>query len=144
MRKLLHYLWASPCTLVGMVAGAVFLAAGGSARMEGGVIEISLPPRMQHTFLSLGAITFGHVVLGISKAELERLRTHELEHVRQYERWGLLFFLAYPASSLVQFMRGKNPYWYNHFEIQARQRSAGGPDHSVQAPRALNKPEHKA
>jgi hypothetical protein len=42
----------------------------------------------------------------------------------QYERWGLLFFLAYPASSFAQLLRGRNPYWYNYFEIEARERCA--------------------
>jgi hypothetical protein len=55
---------------------------------------------------------------------LHRLRTHEHEHVRQYERWGVLFFAAYPLSSLWQLLRGHRPYMDNWFEIQARARES--------------------
>jgi hypothetical protein len=40
--------------------------------------------------------------------------------VRQYERWGVVFFLAYPLSSLWQAARGRHYYWDNWFEVQAR------------------------
>ena len=77
-------------------------------------------PGKRRTRLDLGAITLGHVVLGGSEHTLCQLRAHEQEHVRQYERWGVVFFLAYPASSLIQLLRGRHPYWLNHFEVQAR------------------------
>ena len=60
------------------------------------------------------------LLLGGSAHTLCQLRAHEQEHVRQYERWGVVFFLAYPASSLIQLLRGRHPYWLNHFEVQAR------------------------
>jgi hypothetical protein len=40
-------------------------------------------------------------------------------HVRQYERWGPAFLPAYLLSSLLQLLRGRNPYRENHFERQA-------------------------
>jgi hypothetical protein len=43
--------------------------------------------------------------------------------VRQYERWGLLFYPAYGLSSLWQLLRGRRPYWDNVFEVEARRRS---------------------
>ena len=70
------------------------------------------------------AITFGHVIIGVNRAELARLRSHEQQHVRQYELWGPLFFIAYPASSLAQWVRGRHPYWHNRFEVQARANSS--------------------
>lgn len=66
------------------------------------------------------AITFGHVVIGQSHAVLAGLRVHEHEHVRQYERWGVLFFAAYLGSSAIQWLRGRDPYRDNRFERQAR------------------------
>ena len=42
-------------------------------------------------------------------AELDRLRRHEQAHVLQYERWGLLFFVAYPAESLRQWQCRRRP-----------------------------------
>jgi hypothetical protein len=41
-------------------------------------------------------------------------------HVRQYERWGPLFVPAYLVSSLVLWLRGRDPYWDNPFEVEAR------------------------
>ena len=65
------------------------------------------------------AITFGHVVIGTSCEALAASRAHEQVHVRQYERWGALFFPLYLASSLAALASGRNPYLHNHFEQQA-------------------------
>jgi hypothetical protein len=122
--QILRYLWAAPCTAVGVVPTIVALLTGGSARVRSGVIEVALSGMERASRVPFGAITLGHVVLGRNARMLEELRSHELEHVRQYERWGLFFFLAYPASSLYQLLRGRNPYWFNHFEVQCRERCA--------------------
>ena len=37
--------------------------------------------------------------------------------------WGPLFFFAYGASGFWQFVNRRSPYWHNHFEVQARERS---------------------
>ena len=65
------------------------------------------------------AITFGHVVLGISHEVLAQEWAHEHVHVRQYERWGALFFPLYLGSSAAQALAGRHPYWHNRFEKQA-------------------------
>ena len=72
-------------------------------------------PRSNRPTFSLGrpfnAITFGHVVvLATSQTELDRLRAHEQAHVRQYEKWAVFFFVAYPAASLWQLLRCRRPY----------------------------------
>lgn len=125
IHKILGFLWASPCTAVGLMFGAGILLCGGSAQIIGGVLEVALRPTPYISRLPFSAITFGHVILGTDPQVLSRVRAHELIHVQQYERWGVFFFLAYPASSLVQLLRGKDPYWHNHFEVQARERSSG-------------------
>ena len=66
------------------------------------------------------AITFGHVVLARDAAALEWTRSHERAHVRQYERWGPLFIPLYLAASAWAMARGRNPYWDNPFEREAR------------------------
>lgn len=107
------------------------LLRGGTARVTSGVVEAALPEIARKARLPFGAITFGHVVLGRSERVLGQLRAHERQHVRQYERWGVVFFLAYPVSSLTQVLRGRSPYWFNHFEVQAREHCAHedrGPD----------------
>lgn len=119
-----RYIWAAPCTAVGLVLAAPVLLFGGTARIHSGVIEVALSGSEPRARVLLSAITFGHVVLGRTEQLLVQLRAHELQHVRQYERWGVVFFLAYPASSLYQLLRGRNPYWFNYFEVQSRERCA--------------------
>lgn len=124
-----RYLWAAPCSLVGLALALPLVLAGAQARRVAGVLEVGFRPHLMQqgslaNRLPFAAITLGHVVLGISQHELKRLRVHEHAHVRQYERWGVLFFVAYPLSSLVQWLRGRSPYWHNGFEVQARAQEA--------------------
>jgi hypothetical protein len=121
---LLRYLWALPNTLLGALLGLICLALGGRMRIVDGVMEFSggriglallkAPPSLRFS-----AITFGHVVLGVSRKELARVRAHEHVHVRQYERWGPLFIPAYLLSSAWEALRGRNPYLDNVFEREA-------------------------
>jgi hypothetical protein len=67
----------------------------------------------------IAAITFGHVVLGSNDRALDESRAHERVHVRQYERWGAIFPLAYLAASVAAAARGLSPYGGNAFERQA-------------------------
>jgi hypothetical protein len=113
------------------------LLLGGRARRVDGVLEVSggrlaalverLPPSARFS-----GITLGHVVLGVAPDVLARIRSHEHAHVRQYERWGLLFFPLYAGASLVAWLNGGRPYWNNHFECQARLEALGN-DSRVQA-----------
>jgi hypothetical protein len=52
---------------------------------------------------------------------------HELEHVRQWRRYGPLFGLLYLAASAVAFARGGRWYGDNRFEAEAR--AAEGIEH---------------
>ena len=121
--------WASPCTLLGLLFGVVVLAFGGTARRVGPALEFALT-RQPYAALPnpfrwpFSAITLGHVIVGVSADELERLRAHEQAHVRQYERWGPLFLLAYPACSLFAILQGKPAHAHNHFELQACREAA--------------------
>ncbi|MES2264836.1 MAG: signal peptide prediction [Pseudomonadota bacterium] len=117
-------LWAGPNTLLGLLAGGAVLCFGGQAQRIRGVVEFSggllgavaaaMPAPMRFS-----AITFGHVILGVSKAELSAVREHEHVHVRQYERWGPLFLPAYAASSAWQLICGRHGYRDNFFEREA-------------------------
>ena len=118
-------LWAAPCTAVGLCLVAPAFLFGAQARLVEGTLEVALgreagAARIRRR-LPFSAITFGHLVAATRFAELDRLRRHEQAHVRQYERWGLLFFVAYPAESLLQWLRGRRPYIDNRFEVQARE-----------------------
>jgi len=125
--SLLKHLWAAPCSAVGLAVAAIPLALGGRARVSGGALEVTYretPDRCGRlaSKLRFRAIVFGHVILAVTREELQRLGPHERVHVEQYERWGLLFFPAYGLSSLWQLVHGRSPYWHNHFEVQARER----------------------
>jgi len=122
--RYLLYAWAAPATAIGCWLAVSALCLGATWRMVDGVIEVGggrfaslvgLLPRV----MRFEAITFGHVVLGVNHTVIEANRSHEHAHVRQYERWGLLFFPLYLGSSLVQLLRGRDPHHQNHFERQA-------------------------
>jgi hypothetical protein len=130
-------LWALPCSLLGLLLGLPWLlqgrqaGRGGSLRRVDGVLELALHrgevlAGCRAARLPFAAITLGHVVIGVSEAALARLRAHEQVHVRQYERWGPLFLLAYPLASAWAWLRGRRPYLDNPFEIEARRASEPG------------------
>lgn len=115
-----RYLWATPASAIGLLLALPLLLAGGRAQRVNGVLEVAAPAWRPLARLPFCAITLGHVVLGISPAVLAHWRQHEHIHVRQYERWGGLMLLAYPAASLWLWLRGKRPYLDNPFEREAR------------------------
>jgi hypothetical protein len=126
---------------------------GAKGRIVEGVIEIAggridacvfvLPRNCRFC-----AITFGHVIIGLDHQTLARHRLHEHVHVRQYERWGVLFFPLYLASSLLQIARGRNPYLDNAFEREAFATSASLDQSSLRAvkrtPIRAATPSHKS
>jgi hypothetical protein len=129
LKKCLRYLWAFPTTLLGLFFLHPTLLTGGRARVVNGVLEIH--GGLTSWFLEkctllpggASAMTLGHVVLGRDEASLDRTRAHERIHVSQCETWGPLFLPAYGIASALAFLRGKDPYLDNIFEIEAREYS---------------------
>jgi hypothetical protein len=119
-----RYAWAAPASAVGLILSVLAFACGAKPRVVDRVLEVGggrlrqrialLPQRLR-----FDAITFGHVIIGVDDAALARTRRHEHVHVRQYERWGVLFFPLYLGSSAVQAVRGRDPYRNNCFEREA-------------------------
>jgi hypothetical protein len=125
LAKLAKLAWAAPCSLAGLVVALGVVTAGGRWRRGKETLEVTW--RDSHGLCGARARRFrframalGHVILAITPDDLECSRAHELVHVRQYERWGLMFFPAYAASSVWQWMRGRNAYLDNRFEVEAR------------------------
>ena len=120
MISFLRYLWVSPASLVGIVAALPWMLTGARARAVQGVLEIGggAMGRALRRF-RFGAITLGHIVIGLDAACLDASRVHEHVHVRQYERWGVLFFPLYAGASLVAWLRGGDFYRDNRFEREA-------------------------
>jgi hypothetical protein len=122
LHKLLVVLWASPWSAVGLAIGALGLVTGGHVQARCGVLEFyggAVTKLLECMPIHPIAVTLGHVVLGRVAAGLDVCRTHELVHVRQYERWGPLFIPAYLACSLVIWLRGGDAYRDNPFEREA-------------------------
>jgi hypothetical protein len=131
IRSTIAIAWAAPWTLFGLIVGGIMLVCGdGGIQRSGCVIEIH--GRGPGWFLKYfpivagaSAVTFGHVILARSRADLDECRAHELVHVRQYERWGPLFVPAYLLCWLVLALRGRSGYWDNPFEREAYGRTDG-------------------
>ena len=126
----LRYLWASPTTFIGLVVAFALLRRGHIALVDG-VVEAHGPllERALASFTPLAgpadAMTLGHVVLGSNALVLELTRAHERVHVRQYECWGPFFLPAYFLSSAYAVSRGRDPYFDNRFELEARMAPIG-------------------
>ncbi len=119
LTQLARYAWPAPYTLLGIAIG---LLLGGRFQRIDGVIEIHGPRiavALNHLYIPALALTLGHVVFGQTQAALDATRSHEQVHVRQYERWGIVFVPAYLAASAYLYVRGRDAYRENPFEIEA-------------------------
>lgn len=125
LRQAALWAWASPWTAVGGAVAIAGLCCGrASVRVRRGAIETwgPLPAGLLRTASPRGpiaAMTLGHVIIGRSLTDLDVTCEHERVHVRQYERWGVLFVPLYLMSSAWCWVRGLNPYFDNVFEVEA-------------------------
>ena len=124
--KATKYAWALPASLIGVVCVALALGSGGKVQVVRGVLEVYggfvswlLRGGMPWMAGGASAMTLGHVVLGADQQCLAHSRDHEHVHVRQYERWGPLFLPLYGWFSLVLWLRGRDAYYENPFEVEA-------------------------
>ena len=118
----LLYAWAAPWTLLGVAAGLIGVLSGGKVRRRGPILEFyggAVAWFLERMPTPAIAMTLGHTVLGRNLAALDISHDHEMVHVRQYERWGLLFIPAYLGCSLYLWLRGKDAYRDNPFEREA-------------------------
>jgi hypothetical protein len=120
--RALKYIWALPTTCVGVP----FIFLGTHRNWVEGVLEVHggwVTKFLRHCTLLQGgaaAMTLGHIVIGVDENALQSTRTHERVHVQQCERWGPFFIPAYLACSGYVMLRGRDGYWDNPFEIEAR------------------------
>jgi len=122
--KLLRVIWAGPNTLLGLAIGVLGMCFGGKAQLRQGCVEFygglatlllrNVPPGG-----STAAMTLGHSILGQDAGDLDRCREHEQVHVRQYERWGPFFLPAYLGCSFALWLRKRDAYLDNPFEVEA-------------------------
>lgn len=145
-RRATVYAWAGPTTAVGLLAGAITLATGGHVHRRRGALEFHGGFSrwfLQRRAVAASAMTLGHVILGRDVDCLDWCRDHEQAHVRQVERWGMMFLPAYVGSSFWEWAQGRHYYRDNWFERDAR--AACGEDRSTsQRPRPRSCPMLKA
>jgi len=120
----IRYIWAFPNTAIGLLLVLPSLVSSGRVRNVHGVLEITGRAAawvLQRISFSgaVTALTLGHVVLCADGETLAWWRSHELIHVRQYERWGPFYIPAYLFSSLIARLKGKDSYLDNRFEAEA-------------------------
>jgi hypothetical protein len=124
---LLGIIWALPVTLFGLLLAIPVLLWRGKAQLiRGRTVALLVRGPLtdfllaRHPFGAMTAMALGHVVISESQGLSARVLAHELAHVRQAACWGIVFPLAYLASSAWAALRGRDAYWHNHFEIAAR------------------------
>lgn len=125
-RSTFAYFWVAPVTVFGLFFALIAYWLGASVKRRYGVLEVAgntRTPILRFISSRFEAITIGHVILGRNHGTLTRFRSHEHVHVRQYERWGLLFPILYVLASFKALLMGKKFYWDNVFEIEARNKA---------------------
>jgi hypothetical protein len=127
MLRTLKLLWALPLTLFGVLPALAVWLARGHVHCVLGALEVHGPLGdwiLRRRYINFVAVTIGHIIIGRDETCCARVRSHEHTHVRQGERWGPLFPLAYCAAGFYQVLIGRSFYWDNPFEIEAREASA--------------------
>lgn len=124
---ILGILWALPLTVAGLLTALPVFAWRGHAQLirgrtfallvRGPAADVMLS---HHPFGAMTAMALGHVIIAEHQGLSSRVLMHELAHVRQAQRWGIVFPFAYLASSAWAGIRGRDAYWHNRFEVAAR------------------------
>jgi hypothetical protein len=126
--RLLGWCWALPLTAFALPAwGIIRLRRPRRAQLlrtpQGWVFAAHSPwlasILSRHPLGEMAAVAVGCCVLTRDAASLARHLPHELVHVQQAQRWGVLFPLAYLANSAWHWCCGRCPYADNYFERQA-------------------------
>ena len=131
-RLLWCLLWVLPVSLFALPLLPLAVWRG-QWRINDGVLEIVSPAlswflqgpwfRAMSGGEGFAAATIGHVIIARDSGCMDRCRVHEHVHVRQCERWGALFPLAYVGAGLYAAWRARRwsaYYWDNRFEREAR------------------------
>ncbi len=139
--QLWAYVWPSPITAMAFIMVGIIRLSGGVCQKHGNAWEASNGAASRLLWLmnpwgNIHAITFGHVIIARDAEIAAALRVHEHTHVRQYERWGILFPILYFASSAIAMLRGGSAYRDNVFEREAFQVAAKAAAAQRQCPTA--------
>ena len=122
--KFFRILWPLPVTLIGLTLAVFIRGTNGCMQKHGIALEAfggtaSTILWLMNPWATIQAITLGHIIIARDAATAEQLRAHEQVHVRQYERWGFIFPIAYLAASVIAALKGGDAYRNNVFEVEA-------------------------
>ncbi len=130
--KALRILWVAPVSLCALPLLPLGLWRA-QWQITRGVLEITSPAlsmflhgpwfRAMSGGDGFAAATIGHDIVARNSTCMDNCRVHEHVHVRQCERWGVLFPFAYGGAGLYAALRARRwsaYYWNNRFECEAR------------------------
>lgn len=130
LKKLFMYAWTSPVTLLGLAYVLAFQAAGWykwqGASEDALVWQVdkkASPEWLKQYWQRWGGHAIGNViVLGQSPEECPAIFVHEVQHVKQYMRMGILHPVFYALNYLMikLCLKNSDPYFDNPAEIDAR------------------------
>jgi hypothetical protein len=129
--RLIRAVWAFPGDAIGWTAMRIcgIHAPTRSVVIDGVRVNFVEDPRvgrlLDHQHGQLIAQTLGRYVFS-RQPVWDELRDHELEHVRQWRRFGLLFEPLYFADAGLQLIRRRRPFADNRFEVAARRKADEG------------------
>jgi hypothetical protein len=83
------------------------------------VIPVLRRPMQRFVMPDWAAITIGPLIFSWRPLDQVEL-AHELCHVRQWRKHGLMYIPRYFAASSAAVKAGKDRYWDNEFEVEAR------------------------
>jgi hypothetical protein len=122
-------LWrAAPGDLMGWIVMRGCGIRGPGRAVQSGEVSVLLVehPKVGRYFamatMPIQAQTLGRYVLSRGPIPAHTLE-HEIEHVRQWTRFGPLYLPLYFGSSAVELLHRRRPYWDNRFESAARRRA---------------------
>lgn len=126
MVLVLKHIWVGLWTVLGalwcLVNGAKFVCVQGEEKAlafvnPGGLIKWYFG-KARFAAMTMGAtIVYGSDLYFQNR----RIVEHELQHVRQGFKFGLIWPAVYYGASLVALANGKQAYYDNAFEVEARQ-----------------------
>jgi hypothetical protein len=129
--KKLGWCWALPLTLIGLPLWLWVRVTrqNGSAQIINsrvGYLLTAHSPTIAawlryHPMGHMHAVAVGCCIFASDASALKTHLPHEQVHAFQAQRWGVVFPMAYLASSLWQWSQGRCPYADNYFEKQANQ-----------------------
>ncbi len=132
----LYVLWALPVSIWSIFLLPLAIVQG-RWQVRAGVLEVSSPGlcfflrgpcfRILAGDSGFAAATIGHVVIARDASAMASCRAHEHTHVRQCERWGVLFPLVYVVAGFwaaISARHWASFYCENPFELEAERVSS--------------------